>query len=83
MAEAVDYYLEQSDTVAPAFLDVVAESFARIQTFAAIGAAEMGARSLLLSGFPFRLVYVPSSDEVLVLAVAHSGRKPGYWRGRL
>ena len=33
--------------------------------------------------FPYWLVFVELVDEIRVLAVAHSRRRPGYWRSRL
>jgi toxin ParE1/3/4 len=39
-----------------------------------------GFRSAKVFGFPYRLVYVVTEDEVHVLAVAHGARAPGYWR---
>jgi plasmid stabilization system protein ParE len=32
--------------------------------------------------FPFRIVYRLLDDEVLIVAVAHAKRRPGYWRDR-
>jgi len=40
-------------------------------------------RKFLLARFPYAVYYVPREDEVLVLAVAHGSRRPGYWRHRL
>ncbi|MFI5402944.1 MAG: type II toxin-antitoxin system RelE/ParE family toxin [Planctomycetota bacterium] len=40
-------------------------------------------RKFLLARFPYAVYYVPREDEILVLAVAHGSRRPGYWRGRL
>jgi len=42
-----------------------------------------GTRSCRLRKFPYRLVYVEEPTRVLVLAVAHNRRRPGYWRRRL
>jgi toxin ParE2 len=39
-------------------------------------------RRYFLHQFPFAIVYSASQDEVLVLAVAHGHRKPGYGRKR-
>jgi plasmid stabilization system protein ParE len=33
--------------------------------------------------FPYRLVYEELDDCVLVLAVMHESREPGYWKRRL
>jgi hypothetical protein len=32
--------------------------------------------------FPFSVVYRLRPEEIVILAVAHQKRKPGYWRGR-
>ncbi|HEV3077244.1 MAG TPA: type II toxin-antitoxin system RelE/ParE family toxin [Thermoanaerobaculia bacterium] len=39
-------------------------------------------RRLQLRGFPHSLVYRPVGDEIVVFAVAHHAREPGYWRAR-
>ena len=33
--------------------------------------------------WPFVVVYLPTDDELIVVAVAHTSRKPGYWRDRV
>ena len=40
-------------------------------------------RKCLLTRFPYLVVYAPLPGELLVLAVGHQHRKPGYWRERL
>src|SRR5688500_4646538 len=40
-------------------------------------------RQCRLSGFPYRLIYWTEGDYSLVVAIAHSKRRPGYWKGRL
>ena len=40
-------------------------------------------RRLNLKVFPFYVAYVVEGDLVWVLAIAHSHRRPGYWRERL
>ena len=42
-----------------------------------------GAKRLMLRRFPFDLVVVERSSELIVIAFAHQARRPGYWRGRL
>lgn len=42
------------------------------------------AQRLLLSRFPYAVVYVVgASGEVTIAAVAHTRRRPGYWHDRL
>ena len=33
--------------------------------------------------FPYAVLYVEKPDHVLILAIAHFKRRPGYWRERL
>ncbi len=40
-------------------------------------------RRVLVKGFPFAVVYMAFETEVVVYAVAHLSRQPGYWLGRL
>ena len=35
-----------------------------------------------LRRFPYSVVYTLDAESILVLAVAHQHRKPGYWRNR-
>ena len=38
-------------------------------------------RRKLFRRFPYSLLYVVEPGRILVLAVAHHKRRPGYWRG--
>jgi hypothetical protein len=40
-------------------------------------------RKLFLHRFPFALIFELRADELVVWAVAHTSRRPGFWRGRL
>lgn len=37
----------------------------------------------ILRQFPFSVVYKILPSEILVTAVAHANRRPGYWTGRI
>lgn len=39
-------------------------------------------RFAVLRRYPYTLVYHVHPDRVSVVAVAHAGRRPGYWQGR-
>ncbi len=41
-----------------------------------------GTRRLVLQRFPFSVVYRLLDENPQVLAIAHHGRRPGYWRSR-
>ena len=45
-------------------------------------AYQHGTRRLSLAPFPYYLIYAITYDEVVVLAVAHAKRRPGYWSSR-
>jgi toxin ParE1/3/4 len=40
-------------------------------------------RRYLLRRFPYAIIYVVTDDALMVLAIAHTSRRPGYWRHRL
>ena len=40
-------------------------------------------RRARLKKFPLAVLYQVLSDEIYVFAVAHTSRRPGYWRSRL
>ncbi len=41
-----------------------------------------GTRRYLLRRFPFAIVYREAAGGVLVVAIAHAKRRPGYWHAR-
>jgi plasmid stabilization system protein ParE len=43
---------------------------------------ENGIRAKQLDGFPFAVLYSIEGDEIVIVAVSHAKRKPGYWRKR-
>ena len=40
-------------------------------------------RRFVMDRFPFTIVYTEFADEILIIAIAHASREPGYWRTRL
>lgn len=40
-------------------------------------------RRARITAFPLVIIYQVLAEEVLVVAVAHTSRRPGYWRYRL
>ncbi len=41
-----------------------------------------GVRRVLVRGFPFAVVYRPEGNGITIFAIAHTSRKPEYWRTR-
>lgn len=44
---------------------------------------EADARSLCVNGSPYSLIYLIEKNGIVVVAVAHHSRRPGYWKDRL
>jgi toxin ParE1/3/4 len=42
-----------------------------------------GTRRFVFDRFPFSIVYLDTAEFINIVAVAHSKRKPGYWKQRL
>ena len=40
-------------------------------------------RRCRMGKFPFRVFYVNFGETILIVAVAHTKRRPGYWKSRL
>jgi len=82
---AFDWYLERSPDAALRFDAEVDRALAEIiQAPQRWAAGPHGTRRFLLRQFPFTLIYQErTSGEIQVLALAHTSRKPGYWKGRL
>ncbi len=46
-------------------------------------ARKRGAKRLILKRFPYDVIVYEHSSEILVIAIAHQSRRPGYWRDRI
>lgn len=84
-AEAArNWYAERSKPAAVAFVaevDRAVDLIARHPDRWAL--YKFGTRRLLLRRFPFSIVFRRRGETILVLAVEHQRRRPGYRRGRL
>lgn len=63
-------------------LDAIAERPMTWPLWPGVGEA-IGVRRFLLVRFPFAVGYIVEGTDVVVLAVAHLRRRPGYWVGRV
>jgi plasmid stabilization system protein ParE len=81
--EAERYYDAQLPGVGGLLREEVRSALRRIQTWPLSCPIERGeVRRLILTRFPYKLLYSVESDHLYVLAVAHQHRKPNYWTGR-
>jgi len=82
-AEAVRYYAERNVTLAQSFIDAIEDAVYRLreapQRYPML---EAGVRRCLVQRFPYAILYTVESEYILILAVMHGRRKPGYWQSR-
>jgi plasmid stabilization system protein ParE len=84
MTEAARYYQTQSMGLGTEFLAEVERTISAIASHPkAAPKVKQDIRRRLLKRFPFGILYVPTADEIVVLAVMHLRRRPGYWQDRL
>jgi|ERR1035437_4698436 plasmid stabilization system protein ParE len=80
IAAAALFYEDASSGLGEAFLDDVRHVIDRLCQYPDSGVIVRGSlRGVLLSRFPFRIIYSVEGDSILVVAVAHQRRRPGYW----
>ena len=83
LAQLVHYDLQEAG-VGARFAAEIEAATARAIAFPLAGSpASKNTRRVFLKGFPFALVYRPDADGVVVFAVAHHARRPGYWSSRV
>lgn len=82
--EAADYYAAISPELGKAFKQELRQLMRLVATMPlAWPASGTDTRKCLMTRFPYLVIYAPLPNELLVLAVGHQHRKPGYWRERL
>lgn len=81
---ATDYYAEHaSPRIAQAFLDDFRHARQRVAEYPEIGTrVSKRLRLLPLRHFPYSLIYRLSAEALIIQAIAHQRRRPGYWAGR-
>ncbi len=83
LAEVI-YYSEVEAGLGERFAEAVEEATARALTFSQAGSpSASNTRRVMVKGFPFSIFYRPDDTGIIVFAVAHHARQPGYWRSRL
>jgi hypothetical protein len=82
--QAIRWYESQAPGLGNAFLIEVLSAAERISRYPeAWHPLDKWLRRCRLNRFPYGLIYAIENGDVLVLAVAHLHREPGYWRDRL
>ena len=80
MTEAALFYEAASSQLGTDFLDDVQRAIDRLCDYPQAGETfASGFRRTLLHQFPFSLVYAIEENTIVIVAVAHQSRRPGYW----
>lgn len=85
LKESVAFLLKKSPDVAQRFKDQVAKALAEIQENPYLMGIveENDVRRKLVKKSEYSILYTVDLFEILVLAIMHQKREPGYWRDRL
>ncbi len=82
-AEAVQYYTEQRTEVAQAFIDAIEDAVYRLrESPTRYNAIDDDVRRCMTRRFPYGILYTIEQDYILILAIMHCSREPGYWKNR-
>lgn len=83
LRDARNWYFERSPLTAFAFAQTIDKAIPRISDNPnSFPLAEHGTRKFILKRFPFNIFYRTEETEIVIVAVAHQKRRPGYWSNR-
>lgn len=84
LREALGYYREQAGRhIAEDFKLAAMRAAERLLDYPDMGAKiGHGVRRSVLHDYPYTLIYRATAGSLIVIAVAHHSRRPGYWAGR-
>lgn len=88
LADAASWYEARQSGLGISLLDLIDKAVERLlagvlPSSPAPGVARAkDARRVLLKRFPYSIVFYEREDEIVIVAFAHSSRRPGYWRSR-
>ena len=81
--EAASFYEARVPGLGAAFLDDVDRSIEMICESPRIGpTAGRTFRKILVRRFPYSIIYALRDEELVIVAIAHQRKRPGYWRRR-
>ncbi|WP_414545118.1 MULTISPECIES: type II toxin-antitoxin system RelE/ParE family toxin [Nostocaceae] len=81
--EAVQYYAQQRAEIAQAFINAVENAVYQIRESPnRWNLVDEDVRRCLTRKFPYGILYTIEQDYILILAVMHCSREPGYWKNR-
>jgi plasmid stabilization system protein ParE len=85
LTHAIRWYEQQRAGLGGELFDAVTETIDLIRTHPEIGVfrpTRRPSRQLRVNRFPYNVVYRIRDDDIYVVAVAHTSRRPDYWKHR-
>ena len=86
LTDAIRWYEQLRPGLGGELFDAITATIDVIRTHPEIGApraTRRPSRQLLVTGFPYNIVYRLRDDDIYVVAVAHTSRRPNYWKHRI
>ena len=85
LPEAVRWYEARRAGLGGESFDGIADTFELIKARPEIGSAasaDRQTRRVIVPRFPYQVIYCLRPSEIVIVAVAHLKRRPGYWKSR-
>jgi toxin ParE1/3/4 len=83
LADAAEYLEQQRPSCGVRLSEAVEAAFGQILEFPNAWPRETkNIRRCPVRGFPYWVLYSQEVDHLLIVAISHSSRCPGYWRDR-
>lgn len=82
--EATQYYTKRDPALAMRFVEAVEDAIRRIlEAPERWRVLDEDVRRCLTHVFPYGVLYTIESESILIVAVMHCSREPGYWKQRV
>lgn len=83
LISSVDYYEDIQTGLGLKFMDEILLAIERILIYPQSSAKlSQNSRRCLINKFPYGIIYQVKEDEIIIIAIAHLNRKPGFWQDR-
>lgn len=83
LEEAAIFYEARMAGLGNSFAAEVERTIALVREFPDAGSpVGPNRRRVLIARFPYSIVYRQEPNSILIVAIAHQRRRPGYWRRR-
>jgi plasmid stabilization system protein ParE len=85
LIHAIRWYEQQRTGLGDELLDAITETIDLIRTHPEIGvprSTRRPSRQVHVNRFPYNVVYRIRDNDIYVVAVAHTSRRPDYWKHR-